>query len=103
MKDIDSRSNTRGGGTIRAETWVDGTGNVVKYSLTYVNSSIFSADNGRVLGFDNAHFYPGFASEHHYHFMGTVYENRRFVSFDDTLDRFQRLLARLKRRYGRSY
>lgn len=103
-KDVDDRFTTRGGGTIRVETWVESkTRAVVKYNLAYVNAAIHAGDNGRVLGFDNTHLYPGFSSAHHVHWMGTVYENRRFVSFDTTLDRFERSLRWLKRRYRRSY
>lgn len=104
IKDVDARSNTRGGGTVRVETWVDSrTGEVVKYCLAYINHSLHSGDNGRVLGFDNTHLYPGFSSAHHHHWMGRVGENRKYVSFEETLNRFQRLLTRLKRSYGRSY
>jgi hypothetical protein len=46
--------------------WQTQNGDVVKYSLAYVNPSICFLDNGRVLGYDNSH---GF---HHRHFMGTI-------------------------------
>lgn len=104
VKDIDQRSVTRGGGVIRVETWVDSrTGDVVKYALAYVNHSIHGGDNGRVLGFDSSHMYPGFSTAHHTHWFGSVAENRKFVSFAETLDRFQRLLGRLKRHHGKGY
>ena len=40
-------------------------GRLERYSLAYINPAIFAGDNGRVLGYDNAHGYP------HRHFMGT--------------------------------
>jgi len=56
---------------------------VTRYNLAYINYEIFSKDNGRVLGFDNAH------GSHHRHFMGVV-EPVVFKSHEATLDRFQR-------------
>lgn len=41
-------------------------GKLERYSLAYINPAIFAGDNGRVLGYDNAHGYP------HRHFMGTI-------------------------------
>lgn len=38
-------------------------GQVMKYSLAYVNPAICGVDNGRVLGYDNSH------ERHHRHFM----------------------------------
>jgi hypothetical protein len=55
---------------------------VTRYNLAYINPAIYQGDNGRVLGFDNAHGY------HHRHFMGTV-SAVKFVSYDATLERFQ--------------
>lgn len=55
---------------------------VTRYNLAYINHSIYSGDNGRVLGFDNAHDY------HHRHHMGEI-EAVEFVSYDATLERFQ--------------
>ena len=102
-KFINDRSRTRNG-TIRVEAWGDvDTGSVKKYNLAYINECVFSGDNGRILGFDNSHVYPGFASSHHGHCLGLVFENRRFVTFADTLKRFERHLRRLRRRYGREY
>jgi hypothetical protein len=39
---------------------------VTRYNLAYINHSICHVDNGRVLGFENAHDY------HHRHYMGEV-------------------------------
>lgn len=41
-------------------------GRLLRYALAYINSSIFAGDNGRVIGYDNAHGYP------HRHYMGKV-------------------------------
>ena len=44
------------------ERWVkDNTGQVVEYSLVYIDFLLYSGDNGRVLGYDNAH---GFHERH---------------------------------------
>jgi len=104
IKDLDQRFNTKGAGTIRIETSVDvKTGLVTKCSLAYVNLNIHSSDNGRVVGFDNSHVYPGFLTEHHGHWFGGVFENKGFVSFEETKERFQRFLQRLKYVYGKNY
>ncbi len=47
------------------ESWTkNAKSQIVKYSLAYIDFSLYSGDNGRVLGYDNAH---GF---HERHFMG---------------------------------
>jgi hypothetical protein len=55
-----------GDGLIREEVWKDGDGRVVRYNLAFINFQLFAADNGRVLGYDNAH------GQAHRHFAGTV-------------------------------
>ena len=55
---------------------------VTKYNLAYINHTIYQGDNGRVLGFDNAHGY------HHRHCMGEI-EAIEFVSYEATQERFQ--------------
>jgi hypothetical protein len=75
-----------GGGLLSYEVWgfrTKGKSVVTRYNLAYVNHKIFQADNGRVLGFDNAHGY------HHRHHMGQI-ESVEFVSYETTLERFQR-------------
>lgn len=42
-------------GTLREEVWVDGKGGVARYNLALSLPHLFTADNGRVLGYDNAH------------------------------------------------
>ena len=75
-----------GGGLLSYEVWgyvVKGKTIVTRYNLAYINHAIYSGDNGRVLGFDNAHDY------HHRHFMGKV-ETIEFISYEATLERFQK-------------
>ena len=74
-----------GGGLLSYEVWgtrVNGIDEVSRYNIAYINHAIYSEDNGRVLGFDNAHGY------HHRHFKGQV-ESVEFVSYEATLERFQ--------------
>lgn len=56
-------------------------GKVVAYSLTYINLKRCSADNGRVLGYDNRHGY------HHRHFMGSI-EPVAFTTYTALVKRF---------------
>jgi hypothetical protein len=75
-----------GGGLLSYKVWgyIDqGKTVVTRYSLAYINHAIYQGDNGRVLGFDNAHGY------HHRHRLGQS-ENVDFVSYETTLERFQR-------------
>ena len=75
-----------GGGLLSYEVWgyvAQGKTIVTRYNLAYINHAIYRGDNGRVLGFDNAHAY------HHRHCMGQV-EAVEFVSYEATLERFQR-------------
>lgn len=74
-----------GGGLLSYEVWgykSRGRTVVTRYNLAYINHAIHRGDNGRVLGFDNAHGY------HHRHFMGNV-ESVEFESFEATQERFQ--------------
>ena len=76
---------SRGGGTLSFEVWgyvQDGKTVVTRYNLAYINRLICQKDNGRVLGFDNAHDY------HHRHYMGKV-TPVEFLSYEQTLERFQ--------------
>lgn len=77
-----SLSSKNGNGVLRREVWVNELGRVVRYNLAYINHRIFQGDNGRVVGYDNAH---GF---HHRHLMGVV-EPIEFKSFEDLEERFQ--------------
>jgi hypothetical protein len=74
-----------GGGVLSYEVWgivQSGRTQVTRYNLAYINHAIHQGDNGRVLGFDNAHGY------HHRHHMGQV-QAVAFVSYAATLERFQ--------------
>ncbi|MGE0329163.1 MAG: DUF6516 family protein [Ramlibacter sp.] len=56
-------------------------GKVIQYALAYINPLIFSGDNGRVLGYDNAH---GFS---HRHFKGDV-TAEPFPGYEALYERF---------------
>ncbi|MYN19289.1 transcriptional regulator [Rugamonas sp. FT107W] len=75
-------SDKRGNGLLRREVWVDGKGQVTRDNLAYINHNLYQRDNGRVLGYDNAH------GIHHRHRMGIV-EPVIFTSFEDIETRFQ--------------
>ena len=55
---------------------------VVQYSLQYINPMIHSGDNGRVLGYDNAHGYS------HKHWMGKI-TAEDFPGYEALYDRFE--------------
>lgn len=55
-----------GGGFLKELVEQEPSGKLHRYALAYINPAIFSGDNGRVLGYDNAHGYP------HRHFMGEI-------------------------------
>ena len=80
----------RGNGELRREVWVDESGKVTRYNLAYINHDLHQGDNGRVVGYDNAH---GF---HHRHYFGCV-EPVEFASFDDIEVRFARDWTALRR------
>ena len=85
-----------GGGLLSYEVWgyrEKGRVVVTRYNLAYINPAIHRGDNGRVLGFDNAH---GF---HHRHFMGEV-EAVEFESYEATLEIFQREWLEIVRSVG---
>lgn len=70
----------RRGAKIREEVWYLGD-QVVKHNLAYINPRICSADNGRVLGYDNSH------DRHHRHSMGQV-EPVAFTGYERLARRF---------------
>jgi hypothetical protein len=75
-------SRKRGNGLLRREVWVDHHGKVVRYNLAYISHAIYSGDNGRVIGYDNAH------GHHHRHHMGEI-EPVDFKGFEDIETRFE--------------
>ena len=81
-----------GAGILREEVWMDETGQVARYNLAFILPHLFYRDNGRVLGFDNAH------GVHERHYMGTVTEVE-FVGFDQTSQRFYREVEAIRRSY----
>ncbi len=70
-----------GNGTLKILVNVDEQGKLGHYSLTYINPHIYSADNGRVLGYDNSHGY------HHRHYMGKV-EPVEFSRYEAIAEQF---------------
>lgn len=87
-----------GGGILSYEAWgysKQGKAIVTRYNVAYINHAICAKDNGRVLGFDNAHEY------HHRHYMGKV-EPVEFVSYVATLERFQQEWQKIVQTHRRS-
>lgn len=81
--DVSTRlAKKRGNGILRREVWVDGKGKVTRYNLAYINHDIFQGDNGRVVGYDNAH------GVHHRHYRGKV-ETVEFHGFEAIEERFE--------------
>jgi len=86
IKVVDERytlPSKKGGGIIKIEAWEDLSGNLIKYNIAYINHSIFQKDNGRVLGYDNAHGY------HHKHFFGEITALDNFVSYEKLIELFE--------------
>jgi len=81
----------RQGATLKEEVWQTDTGEVVKYSLAYINPGICGTDNGRVLGYDNSH------DHHHRHFMGRT-EPFEFQGYRALADQFYREVQELWRK-----
>jgi len=78
-------SKKSGGGILQYEAWGYQEKDkrvVTRYNIAYINHTIFAGDNGRVLGYDNAHGY------HHRHWMGSV-ESFEFESYAGVVERFQ--------------
>ena len=74
-----------GGGLLSYTVWgykVKGKPTVTRYAIAYINHTLCQVDNGRVLGFDNAHGY------HHRHYMGSI-EAVEYLSYEAMLERFQ--------------
>jgi hypothetical protein len=67
---------------LKEEVWRDEAGTVTRYSLAYIDPERFAGDNGRVLGYDNAH------GRHHKHFCGEQTE-LMFHGFDRLLKQFE--------------
>jgi Family of unknown function (DUF6516) len=78
----------RGFPLLKEEVWRDSAGAVVKYSLAYIDPAVSPGDNGRVLGYDNAHGY------HHRHYRGGESEYS-FTSYAALVRRFKREAKKL--------
>ena len=76
----------RGGGILKIEAWENEKGEIVKYSMAYINHLIFSDDNGRVLGYDNTHDF------HHKHYFGEISEVSDFINYQNLVDRLKKKL-----------
>ncbi len=86
-KEVARLTGKRRGGYLKREVRLEN-GEVTKYVLAYINPRACSADNGRVLGYDNQHGY------HHRHFMGQI-EPFEFTSYQELVERFQREVEEL--------
>jgi hypothetical protein len=82
-------SGKRRGAVLSEQVWTLN-GKVVKYSLAYIDHRLCSADNGRVLGYDNSH------EHHHRHWMGEV-SAVEFTTYEAQLERFEREVQELWR------
>jgi hypothetical protein len=67
---------------LKEEVWRDELGMVTRYSLAYIDPDRFAGDNGRVLGYDNAH------GHHHRHYCGEQ-TTFTFRGFDRLLKQFE--------------
>ena len=72
----------RGIGIIKFEAW-EYENKIVKYNMAYINKSIFSNDNGRVVGYDNSHNF------HHKHYFGEITELDDFINYQELVKRFR--------------
>ena len=91
VDDVAAVSCVSGPGLIRTEVWEDETGNVARYNLAFINHFLYPRDNGRVLGYDNAH------GTHHRHFFGKV-EPVAAAGFDEGESMFRAEVKELRRR-----
>ncbi|MFZ0743958.1 MAG: hypothetical protein WAM85_06110 [Terracidiphilus sp.] len=78
--EVNRLKGTRKGASLKEQVWFEN-GNVVAYSLAYINLKRCRVDHGRVLGYDNSH---GF---HHRHSTGKI-ERIVFTSYKALAERF---------------
>lgn len=76
-------------GVFREEVFQNARGAVVKYNLAFIHFGLCQADNGRVLGYDNAH------GSHERHWMGSS-EIVAWRDYATIFNRFMRELEELK-------
>lgn len=79
-------------GMLHEEVWVDEDGKTARYNLAFLLPHLFSKDNGRILGHDNAHV------EDERHWMGTV-KRFDFKGYAATARRFYREVEAIRRKY----
>jgi hypothetical protein len=90
--DYKTRFRCAGGiGLLREEVWVNSKEEVARYNLALIVPHVSSVDNGRILGFDNAH------GNHERHCMGEVHPVQ-FRSYEATAHRFYREAESIRRR-----
>lgn len=71
-----------GSGIIKFGAW-SYQNKMIKYNMAYINKMIFPYDNGRVIGYDNAHNF------HHKHYFGEIIDIDDFVNYQKLVLRFQ--------------
>jgi hypothetical protein len=81
-----------GMGILREEVWVNAREQVVRYNLAFLLPHVSRVDNGRILGYDNAH------GVHERHFMGEA-EPVEFKGYLATAERFYREAGALRKKY----
>ena len=74
----------KGGGIVKIEAWENEKIDIIKYSMAYINYLIFSGDNGRIIGYDNAHNF------HHKHYFGEISEVTDFTNYQNLVNRFEK-------------
>lgn len=79
-------------GILREEVWEDDMGEIAKYNLAFLMPHLFRDDNGRVLGYDNAH------GRHERHFMGTVKEIP-YEGYEPLSERFYREVSEWRKHH----
>lgn len=93
ITDYETRFRCAGGlGILREEVWVDAKGRVALYNLAFLLPHLVKLDNGRVLGFDNAH------GVHERHYLGQVHPVE-FDGFPAIAERFYREAEKIRRSY----
>ncbi len=93
VTDYETKFGCAGGiGILREEVWADESGKASRYNLAFLLPHRFRADNGRVLGFDNAHGVP----ERHDHGVVTT---ELYEGYEALAKRFFREVEELRRHY----
>jgi hypothetical protein len=72
----------KGGVVVRIQADYSRSGRLLRYSMTLIDAHQGVPDEGRVLGYDNAH------GQHHRHYQGNV-EAVEFESYENTERRFE--------------